>query len=154
MAAKAIPEGYHTATPYLIVKGAGQAIEFYKKVFGATEIMRFPMPDGRVGHAEIKIGNSFLMMADEHPEMGYVGPKTLGGTSVSIMLYVEDADATFNRAVSAGAKAEQKMEDKFYGDRSGTVMDPFGHRWTISTHKEDISMGEMQRRAGAMHGDK
>ena len=113
MAAKAIPEGYHTATPYLIVKGAGQAIEFYKKVFGATEIMRFPMPDGRVGHAEIKIGNSFLMMADEHPEMGYVGPKTLGGTSVSIMLYVEDADATFNRAVSAGAKAEQKMEDKF-----------------------------------------
>ena len=154
MAAKAIPEGYHTATPYLIVQGAAQAIDFYKKVFGANEVMRFPMPDGRVGHAEIKIGNSFLMMADEHPEMGYVGPKTLGGTSVSIMLYVEDADATFSRAVSAGAKAEQKMEDKFYGDRSGTVMDPFGHRWTISTHKEDVSVEEMQRRAGAMHGDK
>ena len=154
MAAKAIPEGYHTATPYLIIKGAAQAIEFYKKVFGATEVMRFPMADGRVGHAEIKIGDSFLMMADEFPEMGYVSPKTLGGTPVSIMLYVDDADATFDRAVSAGAHAEQKMEDKFYGDRSGTVMDPFGHRWTISTHKEDISMEEMQRRAGAMAGDK
>ena len=155
MAAKPVPEGYHTATPYLIIKGAGEAIEFYKKVFGATEVMRFPMPDGRIGHAEIKIGNSHLMMADEHPDMGYVSPKTLGGTPVSILLYVEDADDKFNRAVSAGSKVEQGMKDQFYGDRTGTVLDPFGHRWTIATHKEDVSVEEMQRRAAsAMQGGK
>jgi PhnB protein len=154
MAAKPVPEGYHTATPYLIIKGAGEAIEFYKKVFGATEVMRFPTPDGCIGHAEIKIGSSHLMMADEYPDMGYVSPKTLGGTPVSILLYVENADATFDRAVNAGAKVELGMKDQFYGDRSGTVMDPFGHRWTIATHKEDMSVEEMQRRAAAMHGGK
>jgi len=150
MAVKAVPEGYHTATPYLIIKGAGQAIEYYKKAFGAVEVMRFPMPDGSVGHAEIRIGNSHIMLADEFPDRGCVGPKTLGGTSVSILLYVEDADAIFSQAVAAGAKSEQAMKDQFYGDRSGTVLDPFGHRWTIATHKEDVSLQEMQRRMAAM----
>ena len=143
MAAKPVPEGYHTATPYLIIKGAGEAIEFYKKVFGATEVMRFPMPDGRIGHAEIKIGNSHLMMADEHPDMGYVSPKTLGGTPVSILLYVEDADDNFNRAVSAGSKVEQGMKDQFYGDRTGTVLDPFGHRWSIMTSNPNFKPEDM-----------
>lgn len=152
MAVKPVPAGYHTATPYLIIKGAGLAIEFYKKAFGATEIMRFPTPGGCIGHAEIKIGDSPIMMADEYPDMGYVGPQTLKGTSCSILLYVEDADAVFNRAVAAGAKASEPMQDKFYGDRAGTVVDPFGHRWTIATHKEDISVEEMQRRAAQQHG--
>jgi len=152
MAAKPVPAGYHTATPYLIIKGAGQAIEFYKKAFGAVEIMRFPTPDGCLGHAEIKIGDSHIMMADEHPDMGYVGPQTLKGTSCSILLYVEDADTVFNRAVAAGAKASEPMQDKFYGDRAGTVVDPFGHRWTIATHKEDMSVEEMQKRAAQQHG--
>jgi PhnB protein len=154
MSVKPIPEGYHTATPYLIIKGASDAIEFYKKVFGASEVMRFPAPGGRVGHAEIKIGDSYLMMADEHPEMGYVGPKTLGGTSVSLMLYVPDADATFNKAVGAGATVEKGMQDQFYGDRSGTLVDPWGHRWTVATHKEDVSPEEMQRRMAAMQAAK
>lgn len=152
MPAKAIPEGYHTATPYLIVKGAGKAIDFYKQAFAAAEVMRFPMPDGNIGHAEIKIGNSHIMMADEHPEMGYVGPQTLGGTSCSILLYVEDADAVFNRAVNAGAKSIEPVQDKFYGDRTGTLIDPFGHRWTIATHIEDMAVEEMQRRAAKQHG--
>lgn len=152
MAVKPVPEGYHTATPYLVIKGAGQAIEFYQKAFGATEVMRFPMPDGSVGHAEIKIGDSHLMMADEYPDMGYVGPKTLGGTAVSILLYVDDVDTVFNRAVAAGAKAEQAVKDQFYGDRTGTLLDPFGHRWTVATHKEDVSVEEMQRRAAQQHG--
>ena len=151
MAAKPVPEGYHTATPYLIIKGAGQAIEFYKKAFGAAEIMRFPMPDGTVAHAEIKIGDSHIMLADEWPDLGYVGPQTLKGTSCSILLYVEDSDALFHRAVAAGGSAIEAMQDKFYGDRSGTVVDPFGHRWTISTHKEDVTVEEMQRRAGRQH---
>jgi PhnB protein len=146
MPAKSVPEGYFTVTPYLIMKGAGEAIEFYKKAFGATEVMRFPMPDGSVGHGEIKIGNSHIMLADEFPDMGYLGPKTLGGTSVSILLYVDDADALFQRAVKAGASVEQEVKDQFYGDRSGTLKDPFGHRWTIATHKEDMSVDEMQRR--------
>jgi PhnB protein len=153
MAVKPVPEGYHTATPYLIIQGAGEAIEFYKKIFGATEVMRFPAPNGRIGHAEIKIGDSHLMLADEYPDMGYLSPKTLGGTPVSLLLYVENADATFDRAVGAGAKTEQGMKDQFYGDRTGTLVDPFGHRWTIATHKEDVSVEEMQRRAAsAMHG--
>lgn len=151
MPAKPIPEGYHTATPYLVVKGAGKAIDFYKKAFGATEVMRFPMPDGSIGHAEIKIGSSHIMMADEYPDMGYVSPQTLGGTSCSILLYVEDVDAVFNRAMDAGGKSIEAVQDKFYGDRIGTLIDPFGHRWSIATHKEDMSVEEMQRRAAKQH---
>jgi len=148
---KPIPEGYHTATPYLIIKGASDAIEFYKKVFGATELMRIPgATEGSVGHAEIKIGNSIIMLADEHPEMGYLGPKSIGGTATGIMLYVEDADGVARKAEAAGAKITRAVEDKFYGDRSGSLEDPFGHVWHVSTHVEDVSEEEMQRRAAAM----
>jgi PhnB protein len=146
---KPIPEGYHTATPYLIIRGAADAIEFYRKAFGATELFRFPAPDGKIGHAEIKIGDSPIMLADEYPEMGYKGPQTLGGSPVSIMIYVEDVDTVFNRAVSSGASVKEAVQDKFYGDRMGTLTDPFGHVWHISTHKEDVSVEEMQRRAKA-----
>jgi len=149
---KPIPDGYHTATPYLIIGGAGDAIEFYKKAFGATELFRFPTPDGKVGHAEIKIGDSPIMLADEFPEMGYKGPQSLGGSPVSIMIYVEDVDTIFNQAVAAGATVKEAVTDKFYGDRLGTVADPFGHVWHISTHKEDVSIEEMQKRAQAAHG--
>ncbi len=149
MAVKPIPDGYHTATPYLIIRGAGDAIEFYKKAFGATELFRFPTPDGKIGHAEIKIGDSPIMMADEYPEMGYNGPQTLGGSPVSVMIYVEDVDTVFNRAVDAGATVKEAVQDKFYGDRIGTLVDPFGHVWHVSTHKEDISMEEMEKRAKA-----
>jgi len=141
------PAGYHTATPYLIIKGAAAAIEFYKTVFGATELMRIPGPDDRVGHAEMKIGDSIIMLADEFPELGHRGPKSLGGTTVSLMLYVEDADGMFNRAVAAGAEVVKPMTNQFYGDRSGTFYDPFGHGWTVATHVEDVSPEEMQRRA-------
>jgi PhnB protein len=146
---KPIPKGYHTATPYLIIGGAAEAIEFYKKAFGATELFRFPSPDGKIGHAEIKIGDSPIMLADEYPEMGYKGPQTLGGSSVSIMIYVEDVDTVFNRAVAAGASVKEGVSDKFYGDRMGTLTDPFGHRWHVATHKEDVSVEEMERRAKA-----
>ncbi len=146
---KPIPDGYHTATPYLIIRGAGAAIEFYKKAFGATELFRFPTPDGKIGHAEIKIGDSPIMMADEYPEMGYNGPQTLGGSPVSVMIYVEDVDTVFNRAVDAGATVKEAVQDKFYGDRIGTLVDPFGHVWHVSTHREDISLEEMEKRAKA-----
>jgi PhnB protein len=146
MAVKPIPDGYHSVTPYLIIQGAAQAIEFYKKAFNAEELLRFPMPDGRLGHAEIKIGDSPIMMADEFPEMGYRGPQALGGTTVSILLYVRDVDALAAQAVAAGAKVLKPVQDQFYGDRSGTFADPFGHVWTIATHKEDVSHEEMQRR--------
>jgi PhnB protein len=152
MAVKPIPDSYHTATPYLIIKGAAEAIEFYKKAFGAEELMRFEMPGGGIGHAEIKIGDSPIMMADEYPDMGYLSPSSRGGSTVSILLYVEDSDAAFERAVDAGAKVLQPVKDQFYGDRSGTLVDPFGHVWTIATHKEDVSMEEMQRRMAAMSG--
>jgi len=145
-----IPEGYHTATPYLIVSGAARAIEFYKKAFGATELFRMAQPDGRIGHAEIKIGNSPIMLADEFPEMGARSPQSLGGSAVSILLYVEDVDALFSQAVAAGAKVLRPVEDKFYGDRSGGVVDPFGHQWHIATHKEDIAPEELQKRAAAL----
>jgi PhnB protein len=146
MAVKPVPDGYHNATPYLIVKDAAKAIEFYKQALGAHEIMRFAAPGGKIGHAEIKIGDSPIMLADEHPEMGYVGPQTLGGTTVSILLYVEDVDRVFDRAVAAGAKAQRPVKDEFYGDRTGTVIDPFGHLWSIATHKEDLSPEEIRRR--------
>jgi PhnB protein len=152
MAAKVspIPKGYHTATPYLIVAGAAAAIEFYKKAFGATELMRFPGPGGKLMHAEIKVGDSPIMLADEMPEMDVKGPKAYGGTAVGIMLYVPDVDTMFKQAVAAGAKVHKPVEDQFYGDRSGTIIDPFGHKWTLSTHKEDVSSAEMQRRMQAM----
>jgi len=149
MPVKPIPEGYHSITPYLIVRGAAEAIEFYKKAFGATELFRFPAPGGRIGHAEIKIGDSPIMLADEFAEMGYHGPQSLGGSPVSIMLYVDDVDTVFNRAVDAGASVKEALQDKFYGDRTATLTDPFGHRWHVSTHKEDVSMQEMERRAKA-----
>jgi PhnB protein len=152
MAVKPIPEGYHSVTPYLIIHGAADAIEFYKKAFGATELFRFPAPDGKIGHAEIKIGDSPIMLADEFAEMGYKGPDTPGGSPVSIMLYVEDVDTVFNRAVEAGASVKEALQDKFYGDRMGTLTDPFGHRWHVGTHKEDVSMEEMEQRAKAAHG--
>ncbi len=149
MAVKPIPEGYHAVTPYLIIKGAADAIEFYKKAFGATELFRFPAPDGKIGHAEIKIGDSPIMLADEFAEMGYKGPQALGGSPVSLMIYLEDVDTVFNRAVEAGASVKEAVQDKFYGDRTGTLTDPFGHVWHVSTHKEDVSMEEMEERAKA-----
>ncbi len=149
MAVKPIPDGYHSVTPYLIVKGAANAIEFYKKAFGATELMRMADPSGRVGHAEIKIGDSPIMLADEFPEMGNVSPQSLGGTPVSIILYVEDVDTLAHQAVAAGAQVKRPLKDQFYGDRSGTFTDPFGHVWTIATHKEDLSHEEMNKRAEA-----
>ncbi len=149
---KPIPEGYHSVTPYLIIKGAADAIEFYKKVFGATELFRMEN-DGKVGHAEIKIGDSPIMLSDEHPEMGYVSPKTLGGSPVGIMIYVEDVDTTFNRAIKSGGVETKPLQDQFYGDRSGTLTDPFGHVWTVATHKEDVAPEEMEKRmAAAGHG--
>ena len=149
---KAIPEGYHSVTPYLIVGGGVDAIEFYKKAFGAVELFRMPAPGGKIGHAEIKIGDSPIMLADEHPDMGYKGPKSLGGSPVSIMIYVEDVDTIFNQAVGAGATVKEAVQDKFYGDRMGSVVDPFGHIWHVATHKEDVPMEEMERRAKAAHG--
>jgi PhnB protein len=143
---KPIPDGYHTATPYLILNDAAKAIEFYKRAFGAAELARFPAPGGKVGHAEIKIGDSTIMLADEFPGMGHMSPASLGGTPVSIMLYVNDVDATAAQAVSAGAKVTKPVQDQFYGDRSGTLTDPFGHVWHISTHKEDVPPDEMDRR--------
>jgi PhnB protein len=143
---KPIPEGYHTATPYLIVKNAGAALDYYARAFGATELMRMADPSGKVGHAEIKIGDSVIMLADEFPEMGHKSPQTLGGTTSSIMLYVDDVDTVFKRAISAGAKQVRPVEDQFYGDRSGFLEDPFGHQWAISTHTEDVSAEEMKQR--------
>ncbi len=149
MAVKPIPDGYHAVTPYLIVKGGAAAIEFYKKAFGATERMRMAQPDGRIGHAEIQVGDSCVMLADEHPEMGFVGPQTVGGTGVTLHLYVEDVDKVAKQAVAAGAKEMRAVQDQFYGDRSGTFQDPFGHVWNIATHKEDLTMEEVQKRAAA-----
>lgn len=148
MAVKSTPDGYHTATPCLIVQGADRALEFYKKALGATELMRFDM-GGKIGHAEIQIGDSRIMVCDEFPEMDARGPKTLGGSPVGLYLYVENVDAAFDRAVTAGATVKRPLKDQFYGDRSGTVEDPFGHVWTIATHKEDVPPEEMHRRAAA-----
>jgi PhnB protein len=146
---KAIPEGYEGATPYLIIKGAANAIEFYKKAFGATEIMRIPAPGGTVGHAEIKIGNAIIMLADEFPEMNCKSPEAYGGSPVSMMIYVPDVDKFVKRAVDAGAKLVRPVENKFYGDRSGSLEDPFGHQWHFATHVEDVPPDEMTKRAAA-----
>lgn len=150
MTVRPIPEGFHTATCYLTVDGAAQAIEFYKAAFGATEMMRMPMPDGNLGHAEIRIGDSPIMLSDEFEAVGKRAPTTLGGATASITLYVENADEVFQRAVKAGAKEVRPVEDQFYGDRCGTLEDPFGHQWTISTHIEEVSEEEMQKRLAAM----
>jgi len=149
MPVKPIPDGYHTATPYLVINGAAAAIEFYKKAFGATEMFRMEMPGGKIGHAEITIGDSRVMLADEFPEMDARGPQSFGGTPVSLMLYVEDVDTVFNRAIASGAKEKEPVQDKFYGDRNGKLEDPFGHVWMIATHKEDLSPEEVRTRAAA-----
>ena len=149
MAVKAIPEGYHTVTPYLICMGAAAALDYYKKAFGATERMRMAGPDGKIGHAELEIGDSVIMLADEAPDMQAFCPSTIGGTPVSIVLYVTDVDTVFNRALAGGATQIHPLKDRFYGDRTGTLLDPFGHMWTIATHKEDVPPEEMQRRAEA-----
>ena len=145
--ANPIPDGYPRVTPYLIVDGGAAAIDFYTSVLGATERMRMPAPDGKVGHAELELGDSLIMLADEFPDMDARGPKAVGGTPVSLMVYVEDADAAFDRAIQAGAKSLQPVEDKFYGDRSGRFEDPFGHRWDVATHVEDVPPDEMAKRA-------
>jgi PhnB protein len=147
--AKPIPKGYHTATPYLIVKDAAKAIEFYKKAFGAAETTRMTQPDGRIGHAEIKIGDSPIMLADEFPEMGARSPQSLGGLPVRILLYVKDVDALTSQAITAGAKVVRPVKDQFYGDRSGSLEDPFGHQWHIATHVEDVPPEEIKKRAAA-----
>jgi len=147
MATKSIPDGYHSVTPYLIVKGGADAINFYKQAFGAVEQMRMASPGGRIGHAEIKIGDSIIMLADEHPEMGHRSPQSLGGAGVSLMVYVDKVDEVFKQAVASGAKELQPLKNQFYGDRSGTLQDPFGHQWTVATHIEDVAPDEMRRRA-------
>ena len=147
-----VPTGYNTVTPYLIIKGAASAIEFYKTVFGATEVMRMPQPDGRVGHAEIKIGDSHIMLADEFPEMNIRAPESFGGSPVSLMVYVEDVDKVFKKAVDSGSKVIKPLMDQFYGDRSGTLSDPFGHQWTVATHTEDVTPEEMKKRMASQSG--
>lgn len=145
-----IPAGYHTVTPYLVIRDAAAAIDFYKAAFGAQEVMRMADPSGKVMHAEIRIGDSAVMMSDECPEMGARGPEALGGSPTSLHLYVEDVDAMAARAAAAGATALRPVQDQFYGDRTGTFKDPFGHVWHIATHKEDVPPDELRRRAEAM----
>jgi PhnB protein len=147
---KPIPDGYHSVTPYLIVDGAAGAIEFYKRAFGATELLRIGGAGGRIGHAEVRIGDSPVMLADEHPEMQSKGPRSFGGSPVSIVLYVENVDAFVEKAVAAGAKLTRPVEDKFYGDRGGSIEDPYGHIWHVMTHVEDVPPEEMQKRAAAL----
>lgn len=148
--AKSIPEGYRTVTPYLHVKDASQALAFYKKAFNAKELVRMPGPGGKIMHAEIQIGDSHVMLADEFPEMGNKSPQTLGGTAAGIHLYVENVDTLFAQAVAAGAQTKRPVANQFYGDRLGTLVDPFGHVWSIATHIEDVSPAEMQKRMAAM----
>ena len=149
-AVKPIPDNYPRVTAYLAIDGAGDAIEFYKNIFGAQERFRMPGPDGRIGHAEIQIGDSPIMLVDEHPEIGALSPRRIGGSPVSIMLYVEDVDRVVERALAAGAKLLRPVQDQFYGDRSGTLADPAGHIWHVGTHKEDLSLDEIKRRGEAL----
>ena len=146
---KPVPEGFHSLNAYLAVDDAAAAIEFYKRAFGANERSRIPGPDGKIGHAELEIGDSLVMLADVFPEMGGQSPKSIGGTPVSVMVYVEDVDAVFDRAISAGATAERPVENQFYGDRAGQFVDPFGHQWFVATHVEDVPPEEMEERAKA-----
>ena len=152
--ASPIPEGYHSLTPYITFKNTAKAIEFYKKALGAKELFRMPTPDGGTAHAELRIGNSNLMMADEFPQMGNKSAESLGGSPVSLMVYVEDVDFVAKQATAAGMKTLREVQDQFYGDRSGTFQDPFGLCWTISTHVEDVSPEEMEKRAKAAFSDK
>lgn len=144
---KPIPEGYHSITPYLVIRGAKAAMDFYTKAFGATEVFKMLDGQGEIGHAEMRIGNSIIMLANEKPDFPHKSPATLGGSPVSILLYVEDCDTVFHQAVAAGAKVERPLANQFYGDRTGGVIDPFGFSWYISTHVEDVSTEEMERRA-------
>jgi PhnB protein len=147
-----VPEGYPRVTPYLIVDGGSEAIDFYTKVLGADERMRMPGPDGRLGHAELELGDSVIMLADENTEMGARSPRSIGGSPVTIHVYVDDVDATFERALQAGASSLQPVEDRFYGDRVGQLEDPFGHHWSLATHVEDVAPEEMSKRAAEMMG--
>ena len=147
---KPIPDGYPQVTPYLYIDGANDAIKFYTEVFGATERMRLPGPDGKIGHAELQLGDSLIMLADEHPDMDIRSPKAVGGSPVGLSVYVEDVDAVFDKAINAGATPLRKVEDQFYGDRSGQFEDPFGHRWSVASHIEDVPPDEMAKRAAAM----
>jgi PhnB protein len=151
MAVKPIPDGYHSITPYLIVDGAAAALEFYKTAFGAVELFRMPMPDGKLAHSEFQIGDSRLMMGDESPTMGFRGPKSLGGSAISLCIYVDNVDSLAERAIAAGVKVLRPVQDQFYGDRTGTFEDPYGHVWTIMTHTEDVTAEEMNQRMKAMH---
>ena len=148
-----IPQGYPRLSPYLCVDGAARAIEFYSDVLGATERMRMDGPDGRIGHAELELGNSVIMLADEYPDMGFLSPTRIGGTAVTLHAYVEDVDAVFERALAAGAKALRPVENQFYGDRSGQFEDPFGHRWSVASHIEDVPPDEMARRMAQAMGE-
>jgi PhnB protein len=150
MPVKPIPDGYHSVTPYLIVSGAAKALDYYKRAFGAEERLRLPMPDGKIAHAEIEIGDSVVMLADEFPQMGAKSPQSIGGTPVGICLYVKDVDAVFKQAIAAGGKQEKPLQNQFYGDRSGTLVDPFGHKWTVATHIEDVPPEELGRRMATM----
>ncbi len=150
---KPIPDGYPRVTPYLFVEGAEAAIEFYGRIFGAQERMRMPAPDGRIGHAEIEIGDSVVMLADESPDVGALSPRTIGGSPMTLSVYVEDVDAVFEAALEAGATSVRPVENQFYGDRIGQFEDPFGHRWHVATHVEDVPPDEMEKRmAEAMGG--
>lgn len=150
MNVNAIPPGHHTVTPYLAVKNGIEALKFYTNAFGATETFKLLLPDGRIGHAEIRLGDSVIMFSDEFPEYGGKAPVTLGGSPVSIHLYVDDVDAFFKRALNAGAKERKPVMDQFYGDRSGQLEDPFGHLWWVATHKEDVAVDELERRVQQM----
>jgi PhnB protein len=152
MAVKPIPDGYHSVTPYLILDNATAALEFYKKALGAVELMRFPAPGGKIGHAEIKIGDSPVMLADESPEMNARSARTIGGSPISLMVYVEDVDALVARAVAAGAKLVRPVANQFYGDRTGGIDDPFGFHWYIATHIEDVPPDELEKRAAKATG--
>ena len=147
-----VPEGYHTLTPYLTIRNAAAALDFYKRAFGADETFRIASPDGKVGHAEIRIGDSAIMLSDEFPEMGAKSPESIGGSPVMLHLYVDDVDALVDRAVKAGGKLERPVADQFYGDRGGMITDPFGHKWWIATHVEDVPPDELERRSKAAFG--
>ncbi len=149
---KPVPEGFHTVTPHLIVKGAAKAIDFYRNAFGAEEVLRMPSPDGKLMHAEIRIGDSHIMLADEFPDWGSVGPQSIGGSPVVIHLYVADCDALFAKATKAGAKVTMPLQDMFWGDRYGKLEDPFGHRWSIATHKEELTPEQVMKRAASEMG--
>ncbi len=148
-----VPQGYHSVTPYLFVRNAARAIDFYKSVFGATEILRMPGPSGQIMHAELKIGDSVVMLSDENPQMGALSPQSIGGTASGLNVYIANVDAVVQKAVDAGAKLVRPVKDQFYGDRSGSVIDPFGHLWSVATHIEDVSPEELRKRAAVARSE-